>query len=89
MCKIATLINRAPAKVDPNILSFGFDLNAFDLIGRVPMYETITKNNTIKNTFKIDIKTISYILVLYFFTKIIIINSLALFLYILNQIHKI
>lgn len=86
ICKIATLINSAPANVDPNILSFGFDLNAFDLIGNVPMYETITKNNIINNTFKIDIKTSSYISCSLFIFHEIIIIKLSHFIF-LYQIH--
>jgi len=54
-------MKRAPANVAPKILSFGFDLNAFDLIGSVPTNETIAKNNTIKKTFSIEIRVDYYI----------------------------
>ena len=61
MCKIATLMKRAPAKVAPKILNLGFDLNAFDLIGNVPTNETIAKNRTIKKIFSTDIRVDYYI----------------------------
>ena len=74
MCKIATLMKRAPANVAPKILSLGFDLNAFDLIGSVPTNETIAKNNTIKKTFSTDIRVDYYI----FFLSLISLGNLII-----------
>lgn len=52
-------MKRAPAKVAPKILNLGFDLKAFERIGKVPTNETMQKNSNMKNTFNIDI-TVSY-----------------------------
>lgn len=48
-------MNRAPAKVEPKILSLGLDLKAFDLMGRVPTKVTIPKNRIIKMTFRMAV----------------------------------
>ena len=45
----------APANVEPNILSLGFDLNAFERIGKVPTKHTIAKNNSMNTTFKMAV----------------------------------
>jgi len=55
ICKIATLINKAPAKVDPKIRSFGLDLNAFERIGNVPTNDTIPKNRIMNRTLRIAV----------------------------------
>ncbi len=49
MCRIATLIKRAPAKVDPITLSLGFVLKAWERIGKVPITQTMIKKIIIKN----------------------------------------
>ncbi len=63
MCKIATLMNKEPAKVAPKILNFLLDLNALDLSGRVPTKQTITKNKIINKTLSIAVMVYWSILV--------------------------
>lgn len=60
-------MKRAPAKVDPKILNFGFDLNAFDRIGNVPTRVTIPKNNTMKRTLSIEM-IVDYSILFVFFS---------------------
>jgi hypothetical protein len=55
ICKIATLMKRAPANVEPKMRSLGLDLKAFDRMGRVPTKVTIPKNSTMKNTLSIPV----------------------------------
>ncbi len=61
ICIIATLINKEPANVVPIDRSIGFDLKAADRRGNVPTNVTMTKNNTIKATFKMMRMVYSFI----------------------------
>lgn len=60
-------MKRAPAKVDPKILNFGLDLNAFDRIGNVPTRVTIPKNNTMKRILSIEM-IVDYSILFVFFS---------------------
>ena len=55
MWSMATLMKRAPAKVEPKMRSLGLDLNALDLIGKVPTKVTMPKNRIMKRTLRIDV----------------------------------
>jgi hypothetical protein len=65
-------MKRAPAKVDPNILNFGLDLKALDLMGNLPTKDTIPKNKNMKKTFSTIVVTYSLI---GFYWIIFIINT--------------
>lgn len=61
ICSIATLIKRAPAKVDPMIRYLGLVLKAFERRGNVPIKHTMTKNSAMNTTLRIDVVVSSYI----------------------------
>ncbi len=66
MCNTATLMNNAPANVDPIILNLGFDLNVLDLRGSVPMAHTRIKNAIMNNILSRAV-IVSYYMFLMFF----------------------
>jgi hypothetical protein len=59
--RMATLMKRAPAKVEPKMRSLGLDLNALDLMGKVPTKVTIPKKRTMKRTLRIAVMVSSSI----------------------------
>lgn len=55
ICRTATLINSAPANVDPIILNLGLVLNAFERIGKVPTKQTMRKNSIMNTILRIGV----------------------------------
>ena len=60
MCNTATLMNNAPANVDPMILNLELDLKFLDLIGNVPMKHTNMKKTIMNRIFNNVVMVVYY-----------------------------